>query len=58
MTVPGMADGRSMGMTPYLSSSHMTTAFQAQQRLPSAQALREQLQQSAVDVMRPGPRAR
>lgn len=53
MTVPGMADGRALGLTPYLSSSQMTSVFQAQHQLASAHALREKLQQAPADVMRP-----
>jgi hypothetical protein len=53
MTVPGMADGRALGLAPYLSSSQMTSAFQTQHRLASAHALREKLQQAPADVMRP-----
>ncbi len=58
MAVPGMADGRSMGTRPYASSSLMTTAYQQQHGLASAHALREHLQRSGVDVMRPTPHGR
>ena len=50
--IPGMADGRALGLAPYMNSSEINNKLQATTKLANGQKYREYLQQNQTNVLK------